>query len=163
MGFILSAILLLLHYPQVQSQAFTEIQSAIGSDRLPNLSDKGDLPYIDAIIQEIHRFNPAIPLATHSNIEEDYYMGYRIPKKTWVMVNIWWVVYDTPASQIKCVLGPCCTMNRNTQGLMSFSRIDFYPARRATSHETLGPQCLVLGAGNSIPASLRYARDLMLP
>ena len=65
--------------------------SVVGSGRLPTLDDKEILPYVDCIIQEVHRFNPAIPLAHHGNIVEDEYLGCRIPQKSWVMANIWYV------------------------------------------------------------------------
>ena len=86
---ILNAILLLLHHPHVQVRAFQGIQSVVGLDKLPDLEDRRSLRYVDAIIQEVHRFNPAIPLVTRSNSEEDAYTGYRIPKETWIMANVW--------------------------------------------------------------------------
>lgn len=62
----------------------------MGTSRLPDLTDRKSLPYINAIIQEIHRFNPAVPLVTHGNSQEDDYNGMRIPKKTWILGNIWY-------------------------------------------------------------------------
>lgn len=55
------------------------------------LHDKDVLPYVDCIIQEAHRFHPAIPLAHHGNILNDEYLGYHIPQKSWIMANIWYV------------------------------------------------------------------------
>ena len=76
-------------HPQVQKRAYTEISSVVGRDSLPGLDNMHSLPYLDAMIQEIHRFNPAIPLVTHAPISDDEYMGNRIPKKTWIMANVW--------------------------------------------------------------------------
>ncbi|TBU28072.1 cytochrome P450 [Dichomitus squalens] len=91
---VLTAILLLTRHPEVQARAYEEIKTVVGTDRLPEMHDRASLPYIDCVIQEIHRFNPAIPLVTHANSEEDEYLGYRIPKKTWIMANVWAMLHD---------------------------------------------------------------------
>lgn len=88
---ILTFLLLVARHPEVQERAFQEISSVVNNDHLPGLDDLDSLPYIDAIIQEVHRFNPAIPLVTHAPMTEDVYMGYRIPKKAWTMANVWYV------------------------------------------------------------------------
>lgn len=86
---ILTAFLLLSRYPDIQEKAHEEILSVVGCERLPELGDRDALPYLDCVIQEVLRFNPPIALAPHSNCKEDEYGGYRIPRKTWLMVNIW--------------------------------------------------------------------------
>ena len=86
---ILTAVLLLTRHPEVQARAYEEIKAVVGTDRLPEIHDRASLPYLDCVIQEIHRSNPAIPLVTHANSKEDEYLGYRIPKKTWIMANVW--------------------------------------------------------------------------
>lgn len=48
--------------PEVQRKAQAEIDSVIGSDRLPNMSDQDSLPYVNAIIQEVFRWQPVTPL-----------------------------------------------------------------------------------------------------
>ncbi|KAJ7127113.1 cytochrome P450 [Mycena epipterygia] len=93
-GTILSFIAILSRHPEIQERAFHEISTVVGTSRLPDLTDRKSLPYINAIIQEIHRFNPAVPLVTHGNSQEDDYNGMRIPKKTWIMGNIWAMLHD---------------------------------------------------------------------
>ncbi|KAI0666410.1 cytochrome P450 [Trametes maxima] len=93
-GFILNALLLLTRNPDVQKRVYEEIVSAVGTDRLPGLEDRLSLPYFDCVIREIHRFNPAIPLVTHANSQQDEYLGYTIPKKTWLMANVWAMLHD---------------------------------------------------------------------
>ena len=92
-GTVLTCIALLARHPEVQARAFSEIIHAVGPDRLPEMTDANDIPYIDCIIQESHRYNPAIPLVTHSNVVEDSYSGFRIPKKTWLLANVWCVFF----------------------------------------------------------------------
>lgn len=48
--------------PDVQRKAQAEIDSVIGSDRLPNMNDQDSLPYVNAIIQEVVRWQPVTPL-----------------------------------------------------------------------------------------------------
>lgn len=86
---ILTFVLMLTRNPDVQKRAHDEIMRVVGPDRLPGLQDRESLPYLDCVIQEVFRFNPPIPLVTHSNAKEDEYLGYRIPQKTWILANVW--------------------------------------------------------------------------
>ena len=49
-------------YPAVQKKAQEELDSVVGTDRLPELADKEDLPYVDALVKEVLRWNPVAPL-----------------------------------------------------------------------------------------------------
>lgn len=79
-------------YPEVQSKAQAEIQSVIGSDRLPGFDDKDSLPYINAIVKETFRWHPPVPIVTHRSIAPDTCNGYDIPQGSWVMANVWCVL-----------------------------------------------------------------------
>lgn len=48
--------------PDVQMKAQGELDKVIGSDRLPTIKDRDDLPYMRSVIAEVYRFAPAIPL-----------------------------------------------------------------------------------------------------
>ncbi|KAK7461270.1 hypothetical protein VKT23_008445 [Stygiomarasmius scandens] len=93
-GTVLSLIAILAEHSEIQQRAYEEINRVIGTDRLPSLTDRSELPYINAVVQEIHRWNPAVPLVTHGNSREDYYKGMRIPEKTWIMANVWAMLHD---------------------------------------------------------------------
>jgi len=49
-------------YPEVQRKAQAEIDRFIESDRLPTLADQPSLPYVDALVKEVLRWNPVTPL-----------------------------------------------------------------------------------------------------
>lgn len=50
-------------YPDVQKRAQVELDSVLGSlSRLPRFEDRPKLPYIDAIVLEVLRWNPSVPL-----------------------------------------------------------------------------------------------------
>ncbi|KAF9070699.1 cytochrome P450 [Rhodocollybia butyracea] len=64
--------------------------SSIGSFRLTTFEDRQSLPYVEAIYREIMRLHPPLPLGiNHVLTEDDFYMGYHIPKGCIVVPNIW--------------------------------------------------------------------------
>lgn len=48
--------------PDVQRKAQEEIDSVVGEDRLPKISDADNLPYVRSVVAETLRWAPAIPL-----------------------------------------------------------------------------------------------------
>ncbi|EJD39014.1 cytochrome P450 [Auricularia subglabra TFB-10046 SS5] len=88
-------ILALALHPDVQIRAQREIDAVTLGERLPTLDDRGSLPYIDAIVKEVMRWHPTVPLAVpHIVTEEDTYHGYRIPKGSIVIANVWSILHD---------------------------------------------------------------------
>ena len=49
-------------YPEVQKKAQAEIDAVIGPDRLPEFEDRSSLPYINAVVKELYRWNLVAPL-----------------------------------------------------------------------------------------------------
>ena len=49
-------------YPEFQRKAQEEIDRVIGNDRLPTFVDQANLPYLDAVVKEVHRWGPVAPL-----------------------------------------------------------------------------------------------------
>lgn len=54
-------------HPEIQARAQAEVDSVIGGNwqRLPSLSDRPSLPYVNAIVLELFRWNPTVPLGAH--------------------------------------------------------------------------------------------------
>jgi cytochrome P450 len=50
------------NYPEVQAKAQAEIDSVVGQDRLPEFSDRLDLPYVNALVLEVLRWQPVGPV-----------------------------------------------------------------------------------------------------
>lgn len=48
--------------PEVQATAQREIDQVVGKDRLPSYKDRNSLPYINALVKEVLRWNPVTPL-----------------------------------------------------------------------------------------------------
>jgi cytochrome P450 len=77
-------------YPDVQKKAQDEIDHVVGSSRLPGLQDRKNLPFIDAIVQEVLRWHPVAPMGLpHMSSEDDIYEGHLIPKGALILANIW--------------------------------------------------------------------------
>jgi len=74
--------------PEIQRRAQAEIDSVIGSDRLPEYNDRHALPVTEAIYREILRWRPPGPLGVpHLTTQDDIYKGYFIPKGRSSLIN----------------------------------------------------------------------------
>ena len=48
-------------YPDVQRRAQEELDRVVGKGRLPEFSDQGSLPYVNAVVKELFRWHPVLP------------------------------------------------------------------------------------------------------
>ncbi|KAH7884345.1 cytochrome P450 [Phlebopus sp. FC_14] len=88
-------VLAMTMYPEVQRRAQKEIETVVGSDRLPNFKDRPNLPYVEAVLRETMRWHPVAPLSLpHCNISDDIYNGYMIPRGTTIIPNTWAMAHD---------------------------------------------------------------------
>ncbi|KAM5141028.1 steroid 17-alpha-hydroxylase/17,20 lyase-like [Mantella aurantiaca] len=89
------AVALLLHYPEVQKKIQEELDTKIGFERYPLLSDKKILHYTEAFISEVLRFRTPSPvLPPHMVLQESSIGGYTIPKGAHVIINLWSLHFD---------------------------------------------------------------------
>ncbi|KAK9782620.1 putative Cytochrome P450 [Seiridium cardinale] len=84
----------LLIFPEVVKAGQAEIDRVCG-ERMPDLNDLPDLPYIRGCMKESLRWMPtAIIGVPHAVTQDDNYMEYKIPKGAGVMWNVWNVAND---------------------------------------------------------------------
>jgi Cytochrome P450 len=93
-------------YPEAQGKAQEELDKVIGPGRLPTFSDREHLPYIEALIKEIYRWNPVAPMGDcyvfqydrmvlirvalpHKLVQDDIYEGYYLPSGSIFFANTW--------------------------------------------------------------------------
>jgi len=57
--------LVMILHPEVQRWAQAEIDHVVGKGFLPSIHNEKDLPYIMAIIKELFRWAPVVPLGTY--------------------------------------------------------------------------------------------------
>jgi hypothetical protein len=48
-------------FPDVQKKAQAEIDVVVGHDRLPSFADRDSLPYTEALVTEVMRWNVVLP------------------------------------------------------------------------------------------------------
>ncbi|KAJ3555935.1 hypothetical protein NM688_g2302 [Phlebia brevispora] len=88
-------LLAMMSYPDVQQRAQEELDTVVGAGRLPTMEDIDSLPFIQAILLEVLRWLPILPLGiAHSVLEDDEYKGYRIPAGTVIVANTWAMLQD---------------------------------------------------------------------
>jgi hypothetical protein len=104
-GFFLAMAL----YPAVFKKAQKEIDAVVGTQRIPSISDKVDLPYTTALIRELFRWTVVVPNGSckpilllaiytktystqkgvpHKTSQDDVHAGYLIPKGSIILSNI---------------------------------------------------------------------------
>jgi hypothetical protein len=49
-------------FPEVQKKAQAILDNTIGKSRLPDLSDRGKIPYLEALFYELLRWKLVVPL-----------------------------------------------------------------------------------------------------
>ncbi len=80
---------ILVNHPSVQDRAYSEISRAIGK-RHPCIQDQHNLPFLEAIILEAHRYISLFPvLIPHYCSTASKLSGYLIPEGTMILANMW--------------------------------------------------------------------------
>jgi len=71
-------------------KAQKEIDTVVGSHRMPSFEDFDTLPYIRSIVRETLRWHPSLALGVaHAVTEDDVYDGMFIPAGSTVIANIY--------------------------------------------------------------------------
>ncbi|XP_072035945.1 cytochrome P450 2J4-like [Amphiura filiformis] len=87
--------LYMMAHPDIQEKIQREIDSVVGRNRLPRISDQAQLPYTRATLLEIQRHAVLAPLSDfHTASADTTLYGYRIPKGATIVSNIFAVMKD---------------------------------------------------------------------
>ncbi|KAM5349584.1 hypothetical protein ACJ41O_006089 [Fusarium nematophilum] len=90
---MLSCILAMAYFPEVQQKAHAEMDRVVGDERSPDWADidEGRLPYLAAIVKETLRWRTVTVLAgiPHANHKPLDYQGYHFPAGTNFTGNMW--------------------------------------------------------------------------
>ncbi|KAF8741962.1 cytochrome P450, partial [Rhizoctonia solani] len=100
-------VLTMLLFPDKQRKAQQELDTVLGPGRMPELHDRDSLVYVGALVMEVLRWHPVLPLGNtlacavetradrvhiaiaHVATEDVIHEGYKIPKGTTLLPNIW--------------------------------------------------------------------------
>ncbi|KAI0793050.1 cytochrome P450 [Irpex lacteus] len=93
-SFTNTMVLAVTAFPDAQKKAQEELDRVVGSDRAPEWEDLQDLPYIRALVKEVHRFRPVAPLIPRAATADLSYRGYKIPEGSTIIANIWGILHD---------------------------------------------------------------------
>ncbi|KAL2786629.1 cytochrome P450 [Aspergillus keveii] len=90
---MMSCILALACFPEVQRKAQDDMDRVVGQDRSPSWDDidHGSLPYLTALVKEVLRWRTVTVLAgiPHANTKDVEYRGYYFPAGTSITGNMW--------------------------------------------------------------------------
>ena len=86
-------MLAMLTHPSVLAKAQKEMDSVVGSSRLPTFEDRASLPYLECVMSEVLRWGVPVPMGLpHRLMEDDVYNGMFLPKGTLVFANVWYAL-----------------------------------------------------------------------
>ncbi|KAH0748738.1 hypothetical protein KY290_027970 [Solanum tuberosum] len=151
----------LLKNHQCLTKLRDEIANVVGDkDVIIRESDLTNMPYLDACLKETLRLHPPGPLLLpHRAVETCEVMGYRIPKDTQVMVNMWAIARDPKVWDDPSSFKPERFMNSKMDYKgRDFEYIPFGSGRRMCAGEPLASRFVPL-----VVASLVHKFDWFLP
>lgn len=121
----------LLNNPDVLNNARIELDSIIGQERLVDESDLSKLSYLEGVIYETLRLNPAAPLLVpHYASKNCSIAGYEIPRDTIVLINAWAIHRDPNIWEDATTFNPERHKNPKVDELL-YKLIPFGVGRRA--------------------------------
>ncbi|XP_076054288.1 methyl farnesoate epoxidase-like [Oratosquilla oratoria] len=89
------AVVLMAMYPEVQEKVFHELQDSLPGSVLPNMEDKKNLPYTEAVLSEVQRYGTIVPLALpHVATSSINAAGYYFPKGSVITSNLYSIHND---------------------------------------------------------------------
>ncbi|KAJ3685549.1 hypothetical protein LUZ61_014713 [Rhynchospora tenuis] len=142
------AMSLLLKNPAALAKARHEIDTVVGRDRLVEESDVPSLPYLRAVINETLRLHPAVPLdVPHESATECIIGGYKIPKGTTLLINIYAIHRDPSLWKDPKEFRPERFENGKAEGLWL---LPFGMGRRKCPGEGLAIRMIALALGTLI-------------
>ncbi|KAL6877737.1 cytochrome P450 [Trichoderma longibrachiatum] len=95
---LVSFIMAMILFPEVQRKAQEEVDRVTGGTRLPVLADREQMPYIEAMVTESLRWCPIVPMGVPHVMSEDMtYGGYDLPKGAYILMAIRDFAHDAPA------------------------------------------------------------------
>lgn len=120
----------LLNNPEVLEKAKAEIDCFVGQERLVNEADLSSLIYLQGIIWETLRLNPAAPLLIpHCASANCKIGGYDVPRDTIILINVWAIHRDPNLWEDATNFKP--ERHGNTIGVDSYKLLPFGSGRRS--------------------------------
>ncbi|CAI9112647.1 OLC1v1013120C2 [Oldenlandia corymbosa var. corymbosa] len=141
------ALSLLLNNPSALKKSREEINKVVGNDRLLDESDAFNLPYLRCIVIETLRMYPGGPLLPRISSQECVISGYRVPKGTMLLINMWAIqndpqIWDDPRKFMpERFEGICSTKD------IGLKWLPFGSGRRGCAGESLAMRTITFALG----------------
>ena len=150
-------------YPETQRKAQAEIERVVGPTRLPTLDDRANLPYVDALLKEILRWNPVLPLGIpHVSTSDDIVEGYHIPKGAIIISNVWCEAFLLAQDRIHTYKFIRCFYREFMRDPETYhDPLEFKPERFLGESPELDPHEIVFGFGRRICPGKQLADSTM--
>nr|AID69231.1 ferulate-5-hydroxylase [Garcinia mangostana] len=88
------ALVELMRSPQDLKRVQQELADVVGLDRRVEESDIEKLTFLKCALKETLRLHPPIPLLLHETAEDAVVLGFYVPKRSRVMINVWAIGRD---------------------------------------------------------------------
>ncbi|XP_031345329.1 probable cytochrome P450 304a1 [Photinus pyralis] len=135
----------LCKYPEVQTKVQEEIDRIVGRSRLPNLDDRKNMPYTEAVIRESLRVDPVVPVNTPRRCLQDTTLGgYYIPKNALILISIWGANYDPRIWKDPNEFRPERFLDEDGNLLKKDHVLSFGAGKRLCAGETFARNCMFL-------------------
>ncbi|KAM4029110.1 cytochrome P450 2C20-like isoform 2-T5 [Anomaloglossus baeobatrachus] len=138
-------LVLMAHYPDVQAKVQQEIDEATKALRIPEITDKPQLAYTNAVIHESQRVFDLAPTALFHAVTEDIkFRGYTIPKGATVIPFLTSVLQDPSQWETPEDFNPGHFLNEDGQFRTRMAFMPFSAGKRVCLGENLARMELFL-------------------
>uniref|UniRef100_A0A0N5C5V9 Cytochrome P450 18a1 (inferred by orthology to a D. melanogaster protein) n=1 Tax=Strongyloides papillosus TaxID=174720 RepID=A0A0N5C5V9_STREA len=131
-------ILIVMKHLDIQKKLQNEIDEVIGKDRLVQLSDKSELPYMIAFINESQRYANIVAFSPkHKCTKDSVINGYLIPKDTIVEPFYWGANIDEKYFKDSYVFNPNRFLDDEGNLKIEHEHMSFGKGKRICAGKTL--------------------------
>ncbi|XP_018429389.1 PREDICTED: cytochrome P450 2K1-like [Nanorana parkeri] len=137
-------LLLMTKFPEIQEKVQSEIAKVIGTMQ-PQYNHRHQMPYANAVLHEIQRFANIVPMnLPHQTTKDVQFMGYFIPKGTYIIPLLASVLYDKTQFAEPYVFNPQHFLDSEGKFQKKDAFMPFSAGRRICAGETLAKMELFL-------------------
>lgn len=107
-------LMYMIHNKRVCDKVRSELDAVVGRKRLPNINDRNQLPYVEAVLCEIQRYANVAPLGIAHRAEETVkFLDHIIPKDAVMLVSLYSLNMDEEYWKDPKVFRPERFLNEN--------------------------------------------------